>query len=537
MNYLTKTKPYAHQERAFLAAWEALEAAGGFALFMEMGTGKTKTAIDLAANLFDQGKIDRVLVVAPSGIQVQWADEQVPAHSPVATARYTWTNSSAAREARARRDFSADRNLKLKMLFVNVERFSTAGDYLEFFRLYLAEGRALMIIDEATRIKNPDAERTKRIRALGNIARYRLILTGTPLTASPFDVYAPLEFCRPGFFGCNFFIFRSRYGIFVRDRNRATGARFNRTVTEKDLRLVRWHLEKGNTPEEIAAYLNMGEADVRYIADRPALTSPYKNLENLRANLHAAAFFVLKSECLDLPEKIYTTIPVVMGADQERIYKELRDTMIARYADQELTVQNKIGLYLRLQQITGGFFPADPDLDASADLDVQVGGRPIGKTNPKTEALVHAIAEAGDDPILIWARFTAEVRAIGEAVRAAYPEKVVAEYYGAVSADDRARIKTEFQEGLVDVLILNPQCGSMGLNLQRSALAFYFSNSFDLEARMQSEDRIHRIGQDRHAVFVDLVVPGTIDERIRGCLQGKRDLLDYFREAPLASVI
>ena len=187
----------------------------------------------------------------------------------------------------------------------------------------------------------------------------------------------------------------------------------------------------------------------------------------------------------------------------------------------ELTATNGLTVLLRLQQITGGFFPHTSEEDTKFI--------PIGKSNPKIEYLKKDIPEAGDLKIIIWARFVSEITAINSELQKAMPDKVINTYYGAVDIERRNEIKENFMKGEVDILIINPQTGAMGLNLQTGRLNYYYSNHQSLGMRLQSEDRTHRIGQKYQVIYKDLVMKKTVDETIIESLKNKKEVLSYFQ--------
>ena len=517
--YKYKTRPYNHQIDATLRAFGH----EGFALFCEMGTGKTKLSIDIVSNHFLQKKINAVLVIAPNGVHEQWYNEQVTTHCPVPFNRYLYKSGNSKKENAALNDFIVENDTSaLKWLFVNVDRFSTENQAaLAPFILYLIKNNVAIIIDEATRIKNPDSLRTRNICKMGKAAKLRYILTGTPITNSVFDLYSMVDFIRPGFWGMNYFIFKNKYGLFVRAS--MGGKKFNKEMGEKEFRIIRGRLEKGHDLSMIALDMGTTEENIRYIRMNPTLNKPYKHVDELKQIVAPISFQVLKKDCLDLPEKIYTTLKVEMTSDQKKIYQELKKNYMSEHMGDELSLQNKVSLALRLQQITGGFFPVvDPENNTTEY-------KPIGADNSKIDAMLEAMDEAGDQKIIVWARFIAEIQAIVKALKIKYPDKRIEAYYGGTPKETRAELVKDFQDGLIDVMVINPQSGAMGLNLQKATLHYYYSNTYSLEQRLQSEDRSHRIGQTQHVQYVDVVCTGTVDQVVLDALRGNREVLDYFR--------
>jgi len=216
-----------------------------------------------------------------------------------------------------------------------------------------------------------------------------------------------------------------------------------------------------------------------------------------------------------------------MSAEQKKIYKDLVALLLARYADKELTVQNKVSLTLRLLQVCGGFFPS-PELK-----------KPIliGTKNTKIERLKEDLEEIADERVIIWAHFIAEIEAITDELRTAHPSWRVESYYGKTDKVKRRTLINDFQSGAIKILVCNQQTASFGLNLQRSNLHYFFSNTYSLEHRLQAEDRSHRSGQKWAVVYKDMIHKGSIEERVLEVLKNKKGLLDYFKTHELQDLI
>lgn len=536
-NYLYKTEPYEKQAEAFFKAYDKEY----FALFMQQGTGKTKVTIDLASNYYIEGKVDAVLVIAPNGVQDQWHDEQIDVHSPVDVVKFLWSSKKTKKFSRELDTFMDMRTSRLKWFCVNVEAFSSGNAYT-VFKEYCKKHNVMIVIDEATRIKTPTSKRFfniayglnefrrqgRAIKGVNYLSKYRVILTGTMVTNSVYDLWAMFEFLRFNYFGINYFGFKQKYGIEVQEQRKASGQThfYKRGILPHEMKMVRAYHSQGYNIYEIAARLNVNEYDVKYIIDHPNEEKPYKNLDELKKAIDEHCIIVRKEECLDLPPKVYEKIFVHMSAEQKRVYKDLKDELLSVYAHKELTVANKLTLMTRLQQVTGGFFPYSEDLnDPWAE---NKGPVAIGKDNPKIEAIKMDLEETADEQIIIWSRFTAEIKSIISVLRQTYPEKNIQGYFGEVPKEERRHTIDQFKKGEVDILIGNSKMG-IGLNLQCASIQYYFSNSYSLETREQSEDRTHRGGQTKTCVYKDLIVRGTVDEKVYKALIEHRSLLEYFR--------
>jgi len=311
----------------------------------------------------------------------------------------------------------------------------------------------------------------------------------------------------------------------VRDNNPTTGQMYNRKIKPGEMESVRKYIRNGKTPEQVSYIMGTSESNIKYIIEHPDMTVPYKHLEELKKAIEPVSYIVRKDDCLDLPPKVYEKIYVEMNSDQKRIYKDLEQELMALYAEKELTVQNKISLIGRLQQVTGGFFPYEENGKARISM--------ITNKNPKIEAIKNDLYETGDEVIIIWGRFVAELKMLYKILKAEFPDKNVELYYGGVDKESRIGIIESFKRGEVNIFIANPRTAGVGLNLQRSHFHYYFSNSYSLEDRVQSEDRSHRVGQEYSVLYKDIIIRGTVDEKVYDILQSKKNLLDYFRDKTL----
>ena len=543
--FVTKTKPFNHQADAYNRFFYPMVDGKReiVALFMEQGTGKTKTALDLASNLFLENKIDGVMVIAPNGVHEQWADEQVPehVHKELPYDVLIWDNKQTKAwkiqldKWLAPNDSPSNR--KLKFFCVNVEAFSN-DNHLSTFKKFVENFRTYIVVDESTRIKNPSANRTinicysmcklikegRKVKEVIHLSKYRSVLTGTMVTGSPYDLWSMFEFMQHNYFGMNYYSFKNKYGLEVKDTEPFSGRTYNRKIRKDEIESIRrYHEQEGMEIETIAGLMGTTESNVRYILAHPEIELPYKNLDQLKKTIAKDSFILRKEDALDLPPKMHQTIYVEMNSEQKRIYRELQKELLSVYDEKELTVKNKVSLLGRLQQVTGGFFPYD-----ESDGNVV----PITSKNPKLEFLKKEIEETGNETIIIWARFVAEIRLIKQELSKAFPDKVIEAYYGSVDTKARKDIIERFKDGHVDIFIAN-KTASTGLNLQVCHYQIFYSNSYSLEDRLQMEDRSHRSGQKNAVLYRDLVMKGTVDEQVYKVLKGKKDLLDYFRDNSL----
>ena len=462
-HYKFKTKPYAHQLEALEKSW----AASTYALFMEMGTGKSKVLVDNIAMLYDKGAIRGALIVAPKGVYKNWNDIEFPVHLPdhVEHTKVLW-DANITKKKQMELDTLFDDKGDLKILIMNVEAFSTTKglDFAHSF-LNIFLGKALIGIDESTTIKNPTAKRTKNILTIGNLASYRRILTGSPVTKSPLDLYSQCEFLDPYHLGHqSYYSFRARYANMVKR--------------------------------------NFGGRSVQIVAS-------YRKLDELTDKLEKFSYRVLKEDCLDLPPKVFTTRTVDLSEEQTKMYLTMRKAAIAEHKGKLMSSMSALTTLLRLHQITCGTFKADD-------------GTITQLKNNRLTALMDCLEEV-EGKVIIWATYREDIRKIVESLKKAYGEASTVEYHGGVDATLRQDHIAQFQDvkGPTRYFVGNPSTGGYGITLTAANTVIYYSNSYDLEKRLQSEDRAHRIGQTGSVTYVDLVSEKTIDERIIKSLKAK----------------
>jgi len=574
MKYEFKTEPYTFQREALRRGWNK----PFFGYLMDRGTGKTKVTIDNAGILFTQdAAIQGMLIIAPNEVHNRWVTEQIPLHLPDYIKRnaHVWDNNKAkTKKGKAALEtlfepFNPEDPI-LQILSMNVEAFQT-GNAKNLAYNFCRAHHVFLVVDESTRIKTPSTKRTKAILKLTNMVPYRRILTGNDVTRSPFDVFSQYQFLHHDFWGSkNYYWFQQRYAEYEKQyasvkktKNRikcpecnkiinlAVGRYYNKAraiwqhfykCPECQIQLT-WTPIKNRKAGRMHYFLHLVGSDrkrevsdiafireLREINENQGLREYpkllyYKNLEELRAKIAPHVFRILKKDCMDLPEKIYAPIYCEMNQEQRTAYEELRDNLYTEYEGEELTVANKISLMVRFRQIVGGFFPdTDPP-------------KLLGNSNPKMDRLLYDLEDIDEEAIIIWSVFTAELKFISKTLRKKYPDETTALYYGNTKKSDRKQIIDAFQKGQIRFLVANPATAGTGLNLQRSTLHYYFSDSFRLEDRWQSEDRSHRRGQVNHVVYKDIIIKGTIDDTIRKSRETKTEIADFFREYKIEDLV
>ena len=460
MNYKFKTKPYAHQLKALEVSWDKK----CFAYFMEMGTGKSKVLIDNSAILYDHGKINGVLIVAPKGVYKNWYSSEIPTHLPdhIEKNVVLWqANITKQQQKNLNTLFQTGTNLHI--LIMNVESLSTKKG-VDFAAKFINSHETLMAIDESTTIKNPEAKRTKNIVELGKNAKYKRILTGSPVTKSPLDLYKQCEFLDPWLLDhTSWYTFRTRYAIM---KNMS----FN-----------------GRTFQKVVGYKNLGELSEKL--------KPFSNR-------------VLKDDCLDLPKKTFMKRIVQLTPDQFKVYEQMKKEALAILNGKMLTTSNALTQLMRLQQITCGHFKSD-------DGTVQQV-----KSN-RIDELIDVLNEI-EGKVVIWAHWQNDVKQIIKAIVDEFNQDSFVDYYGLTPQDERQQNIKRFQEDdKCRFFIGTPQTGGYGITLTAASNMIYYSNGYDLEKRQQSEARIDRIGQTKPMTYIDIICEDTVDDRIVKALRKK----------------
>ena len=460
MNYKFRMKPYKHQLTALEKSWNKET----YAYFMVMGTGKTKVLIDNMSMLYDNGKIDSALIIAPKGVVKTWYEQELPTHLPkhIENVTVLW-QSNITKKQQVSLDNLMKIGTELHILIMNVEALSTKKG-VDFAFKFLNSHNALMAIDESTTIKTPSAKRTKSIINLGKMAKYRRIMTGSPVTKNPLDLYTQCLYLDPYLLDFqSYYAFRNRY------------------AEMKTLNV------RGRSIQVVNKFINLNE---------------------LSDKLQGFSYRVLKEDCLDLPEKIYMKRHISLTHDQIKVYDQMKKTALATLNGKTTSTMTVLTQLMRLQQITCGHFVAD---DGSTQ-DIQ---------SNRIKELMDVLDEI-EGKAIIWGHWQRDIKNIIKAIVDEYGPGSVVDYYGLTPQDERQNNIRKFQnDPKCRFLVGTPQTGGYGITLTQANTVIYYSNGYDLEKRLQSEDRAHRIGQKKNVTYVDLICEDTVDEKIVQALRKK----------------
>jgi len=455
--------PMPHQMEALNKLYRSDE----IALFMEMGTSKTKVVIDIAAASRMEGVIGSLLVICPIALRKNFVRE-MEKHCPIPFNAHLYdTEKKMMNWLGHRHDFP--------VLLVGVESLSNGGANTSVEKFLNSAAKPMEVIDESTTIKNPQSIRTKKTWDHRKFTTKRAILNGSPVTKGLLDIYAQFEFLNPDILGVGDWIsFRNRYAV-------------------------------------------MGGFENKQIIG-------YQNIDELMDLIEPYTYQALKSEVLkDLPPKQGPfEITVKMTTEQAAVYKMIDKKHIIKTGGDDYVIQNALEKALRLQQVCGGFV-AEPDGEGGYNA------IPIPGKNAKLTSMMEFL-EDKEDSVIIWTPFKHEIAMIVAALREKYGHDSVVELHGGIDEAQRDHNVYElFEKKIARFCVGNPVVGGMGLTMIACTLMIYYTNTHNFFHRSQSEDRAHRKGQLNSVSYFDMVCEGTVDETVIQSLIAKLDLAEYVR--------
>lgn len=471
---MIETPPlFEHQKRVLNATWEK----ENHALFLEMGVGKTAITLHNFKALVEADKVDDLLVIAPKGVTANWTEREIPTHLGLRVETFLWRSGGGKGLEKALKSFLLS-PLFSRVLVINVEALSVVARARALASDFLKQRRAMLVIDESTCIRSPSAKRTKAVLLLSDMAKYRRILTGSPVTRAPLDLYTQMRFLDWRILGfSSYYSFRARYAV-MRD-------------------------------------FNIGGRTIK-------LVSGYQRLNELSDKIRGHSTRILKEECLDLPPKVYLRRAFSLTDEQRRVYKDVREQATAQLEGGTwVSATQAITQLVKLQQIAAGFV---------TDETGEVQALP----HNRVEGLLETLAET-QGKVVIWSHWRHCLAEVSAAVAKEYGVGSVEVIHGGISSEDRELAIEAFQSPASEVrfLVANPQVAGWGVTLTAASTVVYYTNSYDLEHRLQSEDRAHRIGQTKSVTYVDLVAEGTVDERVIAALRNKIDIAaQIIRDGP-----
>lgn len=532
---MTPPPLFRHQQELLDRTWEL----PAWAIFFEMGVGKTAPTIHTADRLWRAGRLDGVVVVAPNNVHRNWITDELPKHSPTTWRGLDWHSSRgrAQDEALKRLVAPTTDRAPIAWLAITFEGLLTPRGrkaVLDFIDRYK---RFMIVVDEASRIKTVDAERTKKCAALRALAAYARILNGTPVSNSALDAYSQLKFLDQMYWVRHgigsWTAFRSRFAIL---KKIVIGGQDDRSAAEIEAEGEIARAPRGGpiVPHGAGDVGLFEQLDLDIGAD-PAPAPPrgtprpepsrgtgrtvevvvgFRELDKLKEMIAPISTRITKEDAgLDLPPKLYSRIVFDLTVEQRRYYDTLRKEFMVQLDGGELvTAPLALTRIMRLQQIACGYLP-NPDDPERPKLFFDDDGK-----NPRLVQLLESLEDTPHQAI-VWARFTPDVDSI---CRALGPPKC-ARYDGEVSQKEKERSMDRFHSGKAKFIIAKSASMGVGLTLVEAKSVFYYSNTFSYYERVQGEDRAHRVGQTHPVSYYDLVAHKTVDEKI---LQSLRECDD-----------
>ena len=421
---------------------------------MDMGTGKSRTAIELAS--IRHSKIDKVVWFAPVSLKLSVAEE-IRKHTDCEDI-YVF-------------DQKLDKATFLRRWYiVGIESMSSSNRVSSFVNHLITE-HTMVILDESSYIKGHSSKRTERLTFICSRAKYRLILTGTPLSQGVVDLFAQMRFLSPQILGyTSFYSFAAN------------------------------HLE--------------------YSEKFPGKIVRAHNTEWLAAKINPYVYQVRRQDCVDLPPKWYSTRYCSMTDEQYIWYSQIKDDFLMNVDLEDWDSNLLFKLFSSLQQVVSGYYN-------------ERKGRNKWKFHEfdsnRPELLAEILSEIPkNEQVIIWAKFIYDIEQIKQVLEKQGLTYIL--YTGQRNEKQKEIGKQAFKSGEVQFFVATPSSGGHGLTLNEASTVIFYNNSFKYSERIQAEDRCHRIGQDKNVHYIDIVCANTIDERIMSAISRKEDTLHSFQQ-------
>ncbi len=522
-------KPFPHQTTAN----SKLNPLDYAALLADMGTGKSRIAIDWFTHKHLTEGTDVVIIIAPSVVARQWHEEQLPTHCGVHYKSHAYQAKKTKKYLKSLDNFIMSAKYKegLHIFCLHFETFaSRRGEELVKQVLSATDKPPVIIIDESSRIKNPDALSVKSITSLRKKYpdSFRMIMSGTPASKSPVDLWSQFDFLTYNYFKSGYVAFKAMHTVrtykklTIKGRLVSVETPLDRFTYDKIKSIVSRNTKDGrihpDVPQMVQSKFNITEQDFWFVVNSPKFQR-FKHLDKLQEKIAPVTYAVKREDCIDLPPKVYQRIACKLNATQKKLIKELVKYSATVYDDKMLTIEVKALIGLRVLQICGGNFSHLTDLEGKFE------SKPIKGANSKIQYLLNDIPEIGSQQIIVCAVYTTEIEEIYKKVSKIAEVGVL---YGDTTETMRTQYVKEFKEGLLQGLIMNPFVGGYGLNLQNASVQYWYSRNYRTEVRLQSEDRLHRIGTTRSPVYKDLLSDIKFEQDVLDVLKEGKDINDVF---------
>lgn len=524
-----KTTSWQHQQDAF----DRFKDAPVFALFFDPRCGKSHTVLKIICERRAQGLIDRVLVLAPNNVHTNWAKDQLPTHLDIPHTSFIWSSQKSDR-VWYKQAFAEFLKSPFPFLCMNCEAITT-DNAKAAMKAFLTKGNRpalpFIVFDESDVFQEPDAKRSKVAKFTAKMAQHKAILTGTPATESPFNLYAQFNLLDPDIIG---------YSSYVQFKTRYARMETGEDAAHREAR-IRYHMQalaEGKSEEEAEKY-----ADIK--AARVGRTWPevaeYCNLKELQSKIAPYMMRVERKDVSDAPDKIYKKLFFEMTPKQTKLYNDLREKFIVELEEGEITAANVLTRYIRLQQISSNVCVLDQHADicavcggdgeveclACGGLGMTVAPRQVVRAdpdhNPRLEAMMTEVAQA-PGPAIVWCRFDQDVEDVLQALKLA--GRLPVRFDGKTSEEDREKNKRLYLAGDATDFVGKPTSGGRGLDLSRTETVYQYSHYFSLRVRIQGEDRGEGVMKTFATTICDIIGNNTVDEKIIAALRSKKSLSD-----------
>lgn len=491
-----KTNPYQHQVNYLNIGQKKRYYANG----SEQGTGKTWMSINEAAMLWGQGKINNILVIAPNGVHTNWYRREIPEHMPdwVRYKSAAWDAEKTRKDDKFLDDlFNETDSTVLRIFCVSWDAMSHVRSQHLIEKFCITSSNLLIIADESHNAGNPSSIRSKFLHKLHKYSAARRILSGTFMFNSPFDIFSQFSFLDERILGTtSFYAFKNEYAEIIQPGHRMFDA-------------IMKELKAKSGKENVRA--------PQIVAKDKHGNPKYKNIEKLHRLIEPYTFRVLKSECLDLPQKIYTQSFFELTSKQRETYRLLFEECRIMLEDGTMTPMQKLAAMSKLPQVPSNF------LINTETKKVQIIDK---ERHPKLELMQSRLEELKQygTSAIVFAKFRYELVELKRLC-----EKLgisLVEYHGGISKTQREFAIDEFQRKQIQIFLAQNKAASTGLTLTAAERVFYYSNLWSFGTRIQSEDRAHRIGQRKNVIYEDIIGLETIDERIVQSLRLKKHVFD-----------
>lgn len=430
---------YEHQKKAY----DKLKGLKVGSLNMDMGTGKTRTTLEIIKDKYNQGKIDKVIWFCPCSAKVNIKKD-------------------------LEKHISKGKEI---FIIVGIESVSSSVALNSFLYSFVRKYRVFMVVDESTMIKNIDTKRSQRTISLGNKCKYRFILTGNPIPRNELDLFGQYYFLDWRILG-----YKSQ-----------------------------WSFNNNHAVFHDEVYTRIIDT---------------KNVDYLAKRIAPFSYRIKKSECLDLPKKIYESRYFDLDNYEWENYSIMGDYLISEINDWR--PETIYRLFNVLQGITAGF---TYDIDDKGRV-IKTGYKDTVDTNNRLYTLMEIIKEM-KGKVIIYCQYQKEAQTILNLLNKEYGERSAVLFDGSVSIKDRNNNIEKFRNES-RFLIANKSCAGYSLNLQFCSQVIYYNNDWDYGTREQSEDRINRIGQTESCYYLDIICDNTIEKYIMDCLYKKEELGNRF---------